>query len=134
MSAASRRGFLAAAGGAGATALAGGAQAAGGPREVPLLRTYAAGAGRYCPPGAFARLAPGDALALRREPDNDYDARAVSIWSVQGEKLGYVPRVENQALANLMDAGLVPVARVEGVSPGGTQPKLTLDMRLALTS
>ena len=131
MSGASRRGFLAAAGGAGAAALAMGAEAAEAP-EVPLLRTYAAGAGRYCRARAFERLAPGDALALRREPENGYDARAVSIWSARGEKLGYVPRIHNEALANLMDAGLRAVARVETVSCGGARPGLALDVRVAL--
>ncbi len=147
MSGASRRGFLAAAGGAGAAALALGgasapAQAAGGvgapalaaraAGEIPLLSTYAAGAGRYGGAGAFARLRPGDALALRREPENDYDARAVSIWSARGDKLGYVPRVENQALASLMDAGLRATARVEGVARRGSRPELRLGVHLAL--
>ena len=133
MSAASRRGFLAAAGGAGAAALAMGAAAAAAEApEVPLLRTYAAGAGRYCRARAFERLAPGEALALRREPENGYDARAVSVWSQAGEKLGYVPRIHNQALANLMDAGLRAVARVETVSCGGARPGLALDVRVAL--
>ena len=146
MSGASRRGFLAAAGGAGAAALtAGAAGAARGPvvsisdaagaaggTEVPLLATYVAGAGRHCRRGIFERLAPGDALALHREPENDYDARAVAVWTERGDKLGYVPRIHNQAVANLMDAGVAPVARVGAVSPGGARPALTLDVRLAL--
>ena len=132
MSAASRRGFLATAGGAGAAALASAAAAAAEAREVPLLRTYAAGAGRYSPSAAFERLRPGEALALRREPGNGYDARAVSIWSARGEKLGYIPRVENQALANLMDAGLRHAARVEGVGRLGSRPELRLEVRLRL--
>ena len=143
MSTASRRGFLAAAGGAGAAALAtgatggtaalhvGGAAGAAGP-EVPLLSTYVAGAGRHCAPSAFVALEPGAALALRREPGNDYDARTVAVWSAGGDKLGYVPRIHNQALANLMDAGLVPVARVGRVVSRGKRPELALDVGLVL--
>ena len=37
--------------------------------------------------------------------ENDWDGRAVSVWTRSGEKLGYVPRVDTKALANLMDAG-----------------------------
>ena len=141
MSGASRRGFLAAAGGASALAVGGaGAPAiamsasAAGARDLPLLDTYVTGAGRHCGRRVFDRLVPGTPLALRREPGNGYDARAVAVWTEQGEKLGYVPRIHNQALANLMDAGLRPVARVAGVSMRGARPELALDVRLALPS
>ena len=133
MSGASRRGFLAAAGGAGAAALAAaGAAVASATPEVPLLATYVAGAGRHCDRAAFDRLEPGAAVALRREPENGYDALAVAVWTTAGDKLGYVPRIHNQAVANLMDAGLRPAARVAGVTPGGARPGLALDVRLAL--
>ena len=120
-------------GGAGAPAIAVGASAAEA-RDLPLLDTYVAGAGRHCARAVFARLEPGEALVLRREPDNGYDARAVAVWTERGEMLGYVPRIHNQAVANLMDAGLRPVARVAGVSPGGARPDVALDVRLALVS
>ena len=134
MSASSRRGFLAAAGGAAAAALgAGAARAAGGAAEVPLLSSHVAGAGRHCARAVFAGLEPGEALALRREPGNGYDARAVAVWTERGQMLGYVPRIHNQAVANLMDAGLRPVARVAGVSTGGARPDVALDVRLAMS-
>ena len=44
----------------------------------------------------------GDALTLVREPDNLYDANAVSVeWN--GHKLGYIPRKENEAVARQID-------------------------------
>jgi len=53
----------------------------------------------------------GDALALSREPDNPYDARAVRVdW--RGQKLGYVPRRENADIARLMDRGAKLEARI----------------------
>lgn len=136
MSGASRRGFLAAAAAVATAGGAGAALATSAGREVPLLATYVAGAGRHCGPEAFRRIAPGARLVLRREPGNDYDARSVAVWTPAGEKLGYVPRIHNQALANLMDAGLRPVARVADLSPdgGGARPELRLDVRLALGS
>jgi len=53
----------------------------------------------------------GDALVLIREPDNPHDGNAVRVeW--RGNKLGYVPRRENRALAIHMDRGGGIEARV----------------------
>lgn len=57
----------------------------------------------------WSQLQPGDALQLVREADNEYDDKAVRVeW--HGQKLGYLPRRENRAVAAAMDAG----ERVEG--------------------
>ena len=53
----------------------------------------------------------GDALTLVREADNTHDANAVRVeW--RGQKLGYVPRRENAAVARHMDRGGRVEARV----------------------
>ena len=53
----------------------------------------------------------GDPLTLVREADNAHDSNAVRVeW--QGHKLGYVPRRENQAVAQHMDSGGRVEARV----------------------
>lgn len=101
------------------------ARASGG-RQLRLLTTYVAGLGRYASAASTTRLVEGEAVSLRREPENRYDARAVSVWTGAGEKLGYVPRIDNQALANLMDAGLAPQARVLAVAAGGGRPEVSL--------
>jgi len=57
------------------------------------------------------RMRVGDALALVREPDNPYDAKAVRVeW--QGHMLGYVPRRENAAAAGMLDRGAPLEARI----------------------
>jgi HIRAN domain-containing protein len=57
----------------------------------------------------------GDRLELAREPDNAYDANAVSVaW--RGRKLGYVPRRENATLAWALDRGDRLAARVSRLS------------------
>jgi hypothetical protein len=57
----------------------------------------------------WSDLKVGDQLTLIREPDNLHDARAVRVeW--RGVQLGYLPRVENEAVAAAMDRG----ERVEG--------------------
>lgn len=59
----------------------------------------------------WPQLRVGDTLALVREPDNPYDAKAVRVeW--QGRKLGYVPRRENADVARLMDRGQRLAARI----------------------
>ena len=49
-------------------------------------------------------LQVGDVLSLVREADNRFDARAVRVeW--QGEKLGYLPRLDNASVSHLLDNG-----------------------------
>ena len=53
----------------------------------------------------------GDRLTLVREPDNRHDAGAVRVeW--RGEKLGYLPRADNAALAAHMDRGVHVEGRI----------------------
>ncbi|MDP1613961.1 MAG: HIRAN domain-containing protein [Sulfuritalea sp.] len=53
----------------------------------------------------------GDRLALVREADNPHDGNAVRIeW--RGQKLGYLPRAENRAVAAAMDGGEAVDARI----------------------
>ena len=53
----------------------------------------------------------GDLLVLVREPGNPHDGNAVRVeWN--GNKLGYVPRRENRAVAQHMDGGGDIEARV----------------------
>lgn len=52
----------------------------------------------------WPQMQVGDALSLAREPDNPHDANAVRVeW--RGRMIGYMPRMENAALARYMDHG-----------------------------
>jgi len=67
-------------------------------------------------PEVWKAMRVGDALTLEREPDNVHDARAISVgW--RGNKLGYVPRAQNAALAWAMDRGERLDARVSRLLP-----------------
>ena len=56
----------------------------------------------------------GDRLTLTRETDNRHDRNAVRVdWN--GAKLGYVPRAENRAVAQALDAGEALEARVSAL-------------------
>ena len=50
-------------------------------------------------------LIKGKRLNFFREPNNEYDERAIVIKNDTGDKLGYVPRNKNEILSRLMDAG-----------------------------
>jgi len=52
----------------------------------------------------YSRMRVGDPLQLVREPDNADDANAVRVeW--HGHVIGYVPQLENEALARQFDFG-----------------------------
>ncbi len=53
-------------------------------------------------------------LTLVRESDNPYDERAVSI-SWQDHKLGYIPRIDNAAVSQLLDRGEKMSALIVGL-------------------
>lgn len=75
------------------------------PQPPFRLYTYVAGVAYYQAMTLKDRLRPGDPLLLRREPDNPYDGNAIVVLDARGRKLGYVPRVDNEVPARLMDAG-----------------------------
>ena len=56
-------------------------------------------------------LAVGVKLALLREAKNTHDPDAVAVY-FQDNKLGYVPRAENSAIAQMLDRGETLEARI----------------------
>ncbi|MBN1689146.1 MAG: HIRAN domain-containing protein [Candidatus Omnitrophica bacterium] len=53
--------------------------------------------------GVFKTLKEGEALVLRREPDNQHDSLAIAIFTQDEHKLGYVPRACNYSPALVAD-------------------------------
>lgn len=52
----------------------------------------------------WPQLACGQPITLTREAGNPFDERAVRVdW--QGQKLGYLPRLDNAAVSQLLDRG-----------------------------
>ena len=85
------------------------------PRRNPttlLLETYVAGLYYYDFEKARNWLPVGEELVLRREPENSCDELAIEVLTIDGAKLGYVPRARNADIARLLDAGRPVVARV----------------------
>ncbi|MCX7635528.1 MAG: HIRAN domain-containing protein, partial [Syntrophales bacterium] len=72
---------------------------------VHLLDTYVAGWQYHKGDRIFRKLKPGTPIVLEREPQNPYDELAIALYGI-GIKIGYIPRVHNTVIANLMDQGL----------------------------
>lgn len=78
---------------------------------ILLQDAWLAGFAYYDGPRLWSRLAVGDSLELVRAPRNPHDDRAVEVW--RGDAmLGHVPRLDNAALAQLMDRGHPVSARI----------------------
>ncbi len=67
---------------------------------------------------AFNKLKIGTPLHLVRESDNKFDPYAVAIY-YEDTKLGFIPRGENQLVAQLMDLGYDKIfdMRVQRICP-----------------
>lgn len=90
------------------------AQAAREPILVDLLDCAVAGFQYHAGEILWLGLAIDDELTLVREPDNPHDALAVAIhW--QGQRIGYIPRLANRALARRLDAGLPTSATISAL-------------------
>ena len=95
----------------------------GGPAASPATATAAesvsilvqssplAGSQYHALDAVWTQIRPGDRLTLTREPNNRHDRNAVRVdWN--GQPLGYLPRRENRAVAQALDAGQKLEARV----------------------
>lgn len=108
-------------------AAAGRAEARPARSPVKLLYTRVNGEHYYEARAALADLAVGAPVTLRREPTNAYDRRAVEVLDRAGRKLGYVARIDNSALARLIDAGERFEARVARLDPAALDIRLQID-------
>ncbi len=79
--------------------------------RVLVQRAPLAGFTHHEAPRVWTQLRVGAPLSLQREPDNPHDRRAIAV-SWQGQKLGYLPRAENDAVSAAMDAGTGVEARI----------------------
>lgn len=78
------------------------------PDEVYYFDTYVSGRLYGDADKAWDALRVGQALQLRREPDNEHDPWAVAVYVALSHidyKLGYLPLRSNQPLALLIDMG-----------------------------
>ena len=85
------------------------------PQAILIQQSPIAGFQYHQGEAVWQQLAIGQPLTLHREPDNRYDRRAVRVeW--QGHKLGYVPRRDNTAVAQMLDRGQLLQAQIHALS------------------
>lgn len=71
-----------------------------------------------------------DKLEFFREPDNQYDNKAIAIKNADGVKIGYVPKTDNVIFSRLMDAGKLLFGRISAKEKRGNW--LRIDIRVFL--
>ena len=82
--------------------------------HLHLQDSRVAGSHYYDCHAVLDRLCLGDALQLRRQPDNPHDPRAIEVFWRE-HKLGYLSRLDNAAAASLIDRTHVLRAEIIGV-------------------
>jgi hypothetical protein len=85
-------------------------------RQTIVGRFSVAGFRYYRGPELIVRIHAGAPIRLIAEPENPYDPMAVRV-DLGSEKLGYIPRRENQAISRLLLSGARVNARVAEVHP-----------------
>ena len=65
-----------------------------------------------------------------REPDNRYDKQAIVIKTVDGVKIGYVPKQDNVIFARLMDAGKLLFGKITSKEKKGSWVKIYIKVFL----
>lgn len=73
-------------------------------RPVLIQESPVAGFQFHRGDAVWPSMAVGAPLELVREPNNSHDRDAVAVY-FQEDKLGYVPRGENSAVAQMLDRG-----------------------------
>jgi len=82
-------------------------------KEIFLIETNIAGTSFLDLEEIEPNLLIGSKLIFIREPDNLHDSKAIRICNIEGAKLGYIPKANNEILANLMDAGKLIFGLIE---------------------
>lgn len=100
-------------------------------QDIYLFDTYVAGTTHIEGIEDMAdSLKEEDRLVFYREPDNPYDPQAIRIETLEGKKIGYVPKQDNVIFSRLMDAGKVLFAKIMEKEMKGEWLKITIKIFL----
>lgn len=103
-----------------------------GELRVLVQSSPLAGFSHYAAMERWSEMKVGDRLDLVHEPGNPHDGYAVRVdW--HGEKLGYLPRAENRAVAAELDRGGRVEARIARLrSHPNPRERVLIDVYVAL--
>ena len=79
------------------------------------LDFFVAGWRYYDGESIFNQLRIGDVLDFSLDPENPEDHKAVAIWSMNGEKLGYIPAFYSAWMFEVIQKSATYQARIEGI-------------------
>lgn len=100
-------------------------------KDIFLFDTYVAGTTHI---EGIEELEPhlnvDDRLEFFREPDNRYDKQAIVIKTIDGVKIGYVPKQDNVIFARLMDAGKLLFGKITSKEKKGSWVKIYIKVFL----
>lgn len=72
----------------------------------------------------LADIENGSVLSLEHESDNEHDRNAIAVINSQGDRIGYLPKTRNAAIAYLFDNGRRMKARVFEIKKTGWKPNV----------
>ena len=75
-------------------------------------------------------LTEGVEVQFFREPNNQYDSKAIVVKDKEGNKLGYIPKEKNEILSRLMDAGKLLYGKVKTKKKLGDWIKIEMEVYL----
>jgi len=100
-------------------------------REIFLFDTYIAGTTHIENiKDLVLNFKENEVFHFLREPDNEYDKKAIIIKNINKEKIGYIPEVDNIVISRLMDAGKLIIGKLKKVKEKGQWQKIYIDIYL----
>ena len=96
-------------------------------QKIRLAVAFIAGFPHYDGPEALSLLETGMPLQLNREPHNEYDKKAIEVWTGDA-KLGYIPRSGNKPIARLMDKGIHVEAVIFDLDPSSYAESVKIEV------
>ncbi len=99
-------------------------------KEIYLFDTYIAGTSYVEDESIFQNLKVDDHLILRRDVENSFDDKAILVLNEKKEKLGFVPRKDNEIFSRLLDAGKLLTASVKEINEHGDFYKIKININL----
>lgn len=99
-------------------------------KEIFLFDTYIAGTSYIDDQSLFENLHVKDHLILRREVKNKFDDKAILVLNDQKQKLGYIPRMDNEIFSRLLDAGKLLTGTVKEIDIDHDFYKIKIDINL----
>ena len=100
-------------------------------REIFLIEVHIAGTTRIDNIDVLEpKLTEGVEVQFFREPNNQYDSKAIVVKDKEGNKLGYIPKEKNEILSRLMDAGKLLYGKVKTKKKLGDWIKIEMEVYL----